>query len=260
MHNGQRQLMLFALMLLALVPINCSVSNQTTAKMREDMSQILKAETPGIINMGGDVSLEEKLNRIYWNPHSTGLTSASFWKATFQNETEIFMKTNRDEAGHVAAGAWWTTSFKSEQKLQLYNCTPVHLLASFRVNVVSVELESGEEWLRIALACAIQRVDGSVLYTEMDFYDSPRVLVCPFGNIMSGGNVVYRGGDVVEYKIDQTAVGEWTNYLLDLTDWIDSAWSLKVGDALESVYVIVEVVGCVTVAVKVDDLWIAQVD
>jgi hypothetical protein len=258
-RRGIRQSSLFTVASLIFLAINCSVSAQTTVSTKETVPQVLNAKTLEIINIDGDVSLDTELNRIYWNPHSTGLTSASTWEVTFKNETEIFMKTTEDEAGHVAAGAWWTTSFKSKEKLPLCDSRSTRFLASFRVNVASVELQSGQEWLRIALACAIQRVDGSVVYTEMDFYDSPSVLTCPFGNIMSGGNVVYKGGDVIEHKIDQITTGEWKGYSLDLTSRVDSAWSLTVGDTLESVYIVVEAIGKVTAVVKIDDLWITQV-
>jgi hypothetical protein len=211
-----------------------------------------------IINVNGDVSLAEDQNRIHWNPHSTGLTNTSIWNVTFKNETEIFLKTSIGEAGHVATGAWWTTSFKSNEKLQLYNSKPIRLLASFRVNIVKVHHQPSGEWLRIALACAVQRSEGSVVYTEMDFWDSPNTLRHPSGNIRFGGNIVYQGGDVVEYKIDQAETGIWKNYSLDLTRYIDLAWSLKPGDMLESVYIVVETMGAVEVNVKVDDLWITM--
>jgi len=95
----------------------------------------------------------------------------------------------------------------------------------------------------------------------MDFWDSPKTLRHPSGNIRFGGDVVYRGGDVVEYKIDQLIIGEWTNYSLDLTQFIDRAWSIKPGDLLESVYVVVETIGVsVELSMKIDDLWITQVE
>lgn len=211
------------------------------------------------INIDGDVSLNEAENRIYWNPHSTGFTAASDCRVTFNNETQILLRTRAGEAGHVATGTWWTTDFKSNTKLPLYISKPIKLMANFRVNVVTVRYEADNEWLRIALACAIQRSDGSVAYTEMDFWDSPNTLKHPSGNFKFGGNTVYRGGDVVEYKIDQAIIGEWIDYSLDLTRYINMAWSLRSGDVLESVYVVIETMGAaVEVKVKVDDLWITR--
>jgi hypothetical protein len=199
--------------------------------------------------------MSDQLNRIYWNPHCVGLTKAC-WKVTFNNEVEIALRTAAYDAGHVATGAWWTTNFMSKQKLQLYASKPLSVQASFRANVMVAKCARGHEWLRIALACAIQRADGSVVYTEMDFYDSPCVLTCPSGNISSGGNVIYRGGDVIEYKMAQAGLGKWTNYLFDLTEYMNQGWLLKPGDMLESVYIVVEVIGQTAVTVRIDDLWI----
>jgi len=227
----------------------CATSEETT----------LTFKTIDAINIDGDVSKDQVQNKIYWNPHSTGLTNASDWNVTFKNEVQILLRTRTGEAGHVATGAWWTTSFKSNTKLPLYTSKPIKLMANFRVNVVTVRYEADNEWLRIALACAIQRSDGSVAYTEMDFWDSPNTLKHPSGNLKFGGNTVYRGGDVVEYKIDQAIIGEWISYSLDLTQYINRAWSLRSGDVLESVYVVIETMGAaVEVKVKVDDLWITR--
>ena len=250
----------FLAMLPALMLINCSVSSPTNLDAREHTSQNFTAQSATILNIDGDVSLTEQQNRIYWNPHATGLTNRSTWKVTFNGETEIFLKTASDEAGHVAAGAWWTTSFKSNEKIQLFASKPARVLASFRANVVAADCASGHEWLRIALACAIQRSDSSVVYTEMDLWDSPIVLACPDGNVSSGGNLVYRGGNVVEWKVDQMPLGNWRSYSLELTGYVNSAWLLRPGDVLESVYVVVEAVGETAVAVRVDDLWIARSD
>lgn len=253
----------FIAVLPALLLINCSrasASSQTVGPADAGLLRILTPNAPEIINTDGDVSMSEQLNRIYWNPHSAGLTNASNWKVTFNNETEIFLKTAANEAGHVAAGAWWTMNFKSKQKVQLYTSKPVRVQVSFRANVVAAKCASGHEWLRIALACAIQRADGSVVYTEMDFYDSPGVLVCPYGNIIRGGNVIYRGGNVVEYKIGQAMAGKWASYSFELSKYINQGWLLKRGDMLESVYIVVEVVGETAAIVRVDDLWITRLN
>jgi hypothetical protein len=217
------------------------------------------SNTSTTINLDGDVSMDETANRFYWNPHSTGLTNASVWSISFNNATSILLKTSPGEAGHVATGAWWTNNFKSKTKIPLSTSKPFSLIASFRVNVISVNYEAGNEWLRMALACAMQRSDGTVVYTELDFWDSPNTLKHPYGNTRFGGNMVCRLGDVVEYKIDQTRIGEWTNHTVDLTRYIDQAWSLKSGDALESVYFVVETMGAaINIEMKVDDLWITQ--
>ena len=75
-----------------------------------------------------------------------------------------------------------------------------------------------------------------------------------------GGDLIYSGGDVVEYKIAQAKIDTWANYSLDLGSFFDRAWSVKTGDMLESVYFVVEVVGEVDVLLKADNLWIAVFD
>ncbi|MEM3666563.1 MAG: hypothetical protein QW222_05715 [Candidatus Bathyarchaeia archaeon] len=257
MKKHYTTLVLLSLMLwLVLIPYGNIIWSKNLDSVTEQSTPTLNENS--IININGDVSLAEDQNRIHWNPHTTGLTNASLWNVTFKNETEIFLKTTTEEAGHVATGAWWTTSFKQNTKLPLYAARPIRLLTSFRVNIVAVHHQPRGEWLRMALACAVQRGGGSVVYTEMDFWDSPNTLRHPAGNIMFGGNIVYRGGDVVEYKIDQAETGRWKSYSLDLTRYIDSAWSLKPGDMLESVYIVIETIGAAEVTVKVDDLWITM--
>ena len=212
------------------------------------------------MNVDGDVAFSLEQNRACWNPHSTGLTDASTWQATFEEEAEISLKTSANETGHVATGAWWTTSFITKEKLPLFTSKPVQISASLRIKLVEIDCRKGNEWIRIALACAVQRNDGTVVYTETDIWDSPAALRSPNGNVPLGGNTVYRGGDVVEYKIDQAAIGEWKNYSVDLTKHIDSAWSLKSGDVLESAYIVVEIIGEVSVTVKIDDFWLTRLN
>jgi hypothetical protein len=259
MKKHHINLTLFSILLAASLLITNIVSSQTSDEATAE--PLITSNTFVTINIDGDVSLNEAENRIYWNPHSVGLTSASNWTVSFNNETQILLRTTADEAGHIATGAWWTTSFKSKTKPPLYTLKPIKFIANFRVNIATVHYEADNEWLRIALACAIQRSDGSVVYTEMDFWDSPNTLGHPSGNIGHGGNIIYRGGDVVEYKIDQAIVGQWTNYSLDLTRFINTAWLLRSGDALESVYIVIETMGTsVDIEVKIDDLWITQIE
>jgi hypothetical protein len=220
-------------------------------------SQNAKGKTRETINLDGNLSLSPQQNSLYWNPHSVGLTTSSHWQITFNNQTEMHLETTANESGHIAMGAWWTTSFKTKQKIPLYTASPVQIAVSFNVNLVNASLHSGNEWLRIALACAVQRIDSSVVYTEMDLWDSPSALVHPSGNIQQGGNIIYKGGDVVEYKIDQLSQDQWRSYQLDLTSCINNAWQLKPGDLLESVYFVVETGGAVNVTLRAGDLQIA---
>jgi hypothetical protein len=246
-----------ALLLLTLFS-TCLAANGSILNRRyiEELGQQDLSKSSEAFNINGDVTLSPEQNRATWNPHSTGLTNLSQWKVTFENETEISLKTSANEAGHVATGAWWTTSFKTKEKLSIYASKPVQIMSSFRIKIVEIDCEKGNEWLRIALACAVQRIDGSIVYTELDVWDSPTALSNPNGDVAVGGNVVYRGGDVVEYKIDQATIGAWKGYSVNIANYINSAWTIKAGDALESVYIVVEVSGGVSVAVKADDLWL----
>ena len=260
MRNHYSVFIMIVLSLPALFLTNVPLSGKATSQPQQVSQQDLTTGTPEIINIDGDLSLNPEQDKIFWNAHSVGLTSVSDWRITFADEAEMRLKTAATEAGHIATGAWWTTNFKSKEKLSMYALRPVNIAASFRINVLTADLYSGKEWLRVALACAIQRSDGSVVYTEMDLWDSPAVLTHPSGNIGLGGNIVYRGGNVVEYKVDQVATLQWKNYALNLTQYINEAWQLKPGDVLESVYFVVEAAGAVTATVRADDLLIARLD
>ena len=257
MHKRYATALLLLVMFSTFLAANGSILNQRYTERPGQQNLSGKSET---INVDGDVAFSPEQNRIAWNPHSTGLTNASQWKVTFENETEIFLKTSMNEAGHVAAGAWWTTSFRTKEKLSLFGSKPVHVVSTFRVKIVEIDCEKGTEWLRVALACAVQRIDGSVVYTELDVWDSSSALSSPKGDAIHGGNIIYKGGDVVEYKMDQAAIGEWKNYSVDITEYFNSAWTLKSGDVLESAYIVVEVIGGVSVVAKVDDLWLAKLE
>lgn len=260
MRNYYSVLLMILMSLPTLLLANVPVSGNATSEPQQLSQQDLKSRTSEVINTDGNLSLSPEQNKIYWNPHSVGLTDASNWKITFTNETEMHLQTTASESGHIATGAWWTTAFKTRQKLPLYTSKPVQIVASLRINILNADCSGGNEWLRIALVCATQRADGSVVYTEMDIWDSPPALASPSGNINLGGNTVYKGGDVVEYKIDQAPENEWRSHTLNLTYHINNAWQLKPGDMLESVYFVVEAAGAVTATVKADDLWIARLD
>jgi hypothetical protein len=254
----------YAALLLLLAVFSVFLAGNSFGSSQRSAKQLVMQNStlgdPTIININGDVSLSPEHNIVHWNPHSTGLTSASTWKTTFDDEAEMFLRTSANEMGHVAMGAWWTTSFKTREKLPIYTSRPLQIAANFRMNILRVDCQKGNEWVRIALACAIQRDDGTVVYTETDVWDSPAALRSPNGNIPLGGNTVYKGGDVVEYKIDQAAIGEWKNYSVELTRHIDLAWSLKSGDVLESAYIVVEIIGEVSVTVKIDDFWLTKLN
>jgi len=208
------------------------------------------------INQDGDLSLNPEQNKLYWNPHAVDLTNESNWRITYNNQTEMHLETSTNEKGHIATGAWWTTSFKTKQKIPLYTTQQTQITAEFQIKILNATCNTGNEWLRIALASATQRNDGTVVYTEIDLWDSPTTMANPTGNINQGGNIIYKGGDVIEYKIDQLTMNESKAYKLDLTSYTNTAWQLEPGDRLESVYFVIEAAGAVNVTVIADYLHI----
>jgi hypothetical protein len=169
----------------------------------------------------------------------------------------MHLQTTTNESGHIATGAWWTTSFITKQKLSLYTASPAQIAVTFNVSLKNINLQTGNEWLRIALACATQRNDNSVVYTEMDLYDSPKALTNPTGNTQQGGNTIYKSTNTIEYQIDHLPQNQWRSYQLDLTSCINNSWQLKPGDLLESVYFVVEADGAVNATFTADDLQIS---
>ncbi|GAF96980.1 unnamed protein product, partial [marine sediment metagenome] len=176
------------------------------------------------------------------------------WNISFSDRTSIALRTFGPEGGHIATGMWWTSGFKEGEKIPLYN---TRILVDFDVKVSRFNYEAPGDWLRIALACAVQRGNGEVVYTELDFLDSPETQKHAKGNILLGGDVIYQFGDVVEYKIDELPLNVWRHYQIDLTGYIERAWKINEGDRLESVYIVVESEGNpVDVMLEVDNLWI----
>jgi len=219
-------------------------------------------QTPGIgdwevLNVDGDASLSALEDKKYWNPHMVGFTGAVLWDVSFSDEVSIILKTVNGEGGHIATGMWWTAGFKSRAKIPLHSSFPSKIYVDFDVKVDNIEYGEKDEWLRIALACAVQRGNGYVVYTEMDFWDSPNTQRHPEGNVRLGEDIIYQGGDVVEFKIDQIPIGVWKHYRADLTYYVDRAWRIRPDDQLESVYIVIESGNNpVKVLLRVDNLWI----
>jgi len=234
------------LTLLATLPlITNALTTQTAAK------------TTVTINTNGDLALSDQENRNTWNPHTCGFTHATQATATFANNTcTISLNKTTPEPGHIATGAWWTTNFQTRQKPALLN---THVQATFQACLTQATYQPPNEWLRIALATATQRADGTVVYTELDFYDTPNTQNHPTGNTNTGGDIIYQAGDVIEYKTDQIILGTWKTYTLDLTANINHAWTIKPGDRLESVYIVIETADTPTqVTLRIRNLWITQ--
>jgi hypothetical protein len=209
-----------------------------------------------LINRDGDVSLSPNEDRIVWNPHVCGFSEKTHWNISFRDTVMITLQTSHGEAGHVATGMWWTAGFEDGVKHPLYN-TKIHI--EFDITVTEFSYEVPGDWLRIAVACAVQRDNGEVIYTELDLLDSPGTLNHETGTIPSGGDIIYQFGDVVEFRIDTIPLGEWRHYQIELTKYIERAWTIQTGDRLESVYIVIESDTVpVEVMVEVDNLWILQ--
>jgi hypothetical protein len=220
--------------------------------------QITPSEGSGwaVINIDGDVSFPAVENRQAWNPHICGFTSDVVWNLSFHDSVVITLRTFSSEGGHVATGMWWTSGFEEGEKIPLSD-TRIHV--DFDVKVSCFSYGTPGAWLRIALACAIQRGNGAVVYTELDILDSPETLQHPRGNILLGGDLIYRFGDVVEFKLDEIPLKEWRHYQIDLTAYLERAWKIRSGDRLESVYIVVESDrSAVDVMLEVDNLWIKR--
>jgi len=206
------------------------------------------------LNLDGDVSLSRVEDVKYWNSHIFGFTDGVEWGVYFTDEVQVTLKTSKGESGHVATGMWWTAGFKEGKKIPIYNR---EIQVEFDVKVEKFIYEGTDEWLRIALACAVQRKDGSVVYTEIDILDSPNTQRHPTGNIPFGGDIIYRYGDVVEFKLDEIPLNTWRHYSVDLDNYLKRAWGIEEGDLLESVYIVVESDwNPVEVELKIDNFWI----
>jgi len=206
------------------------------------------------VNVDGDVSLPAAEDAGFWNYHTVGFDDEVTWATHFDDEVTITLKTSWGDSGHLAAGMWWTEGFKEERKIPIHD---TNIRVDFDILLERFVYIPPGEWLRVALACAVQRLDGSVVYTELDILDSPNTLRHPNGNVQSGGDIIFKGGDVVEYSIDEIPFRTWRHYSLDLTRFIDRAWEIEEGDRLESVYIVIESdVNPVEVELKIDNMWI----
>lgn len=208
-----------------------------------------------IVNFDGDLSLLPEEDAHYWNHHSFRFNEDVQWDVSFSEEVKIQLATSWGDSGHIATGMWWSRGFKRERKIPINN---IQVRVEFDVIVNRFYYEEPDEWLRVALACAVQRSDNNVIYTELDILDSPNTQKHITGNIMLGGDVIYKGGDVVEYKIDEIPLKTWRHYTLEITKYIDNAWKIREGDMLESIYIVIETDNNpVEVELRIDNLWIS---
>lgn len=206
------------------------------------------------INVDGDLSLSAEVDTGFWNYHTVGFEDGVRWAANFSDEVTVELLTSRGDSGHLAAGMWWTEGFVEGRKIPI---DTKDIRVDFDIIIEKFIYNPPGEWLRVALACAVQRLDGSVVYTELDILDSPNTLRHPNGSTQRGGDIIFKGGDVVEYRIDEIPLRKWRHYSLNLTRFIDRAWMIEEGDKLESVYIVIESeLNPVEVELKIDNMWI----
>ena len=222
-----------------------------------------------VLNVDGDLELDMLQDARFWHPHSAGGNIAEImdgeWNVTFGDYATMILKVSDGFYGHIAAGTWWIDWADADFSRVPLNQT---IMVSFDIRI-RVANYTGNVWLRIALASAFQdpkSLDGySVKYTELDLYDSPQALSHPQGDIKNGGNIIFKGGDVTEFRYDSISISEWIHYEFNLTIWHEKAWGdiAKTG-LLESVYIVIEVDcrecmgygGTAYAIVDVDNLWI----
>ena len=222
-----------------------------------------------VLNVNGDLAFDAFQDALLWHPHSAGgnlaKTMGGEWNVTFEDCATLVLKACEGKYGHIAAGTWWI-DWAAVGFLKAPLNQTIMVSVDIRVRTANY---TGKAWLRMAIASAFQdpkSIDGySVKYTELDFYDSLQALSHPKGNIKNGGNIIFRGGDVVEFKYDSIPIGDWMRYEFNLTKWHEAAWG-RTAEAglLESVYVVIEVDcresegygGTAYATVDVDNLWI----
>ncbi|MEM1564003.1 MAG: hypothetical protein QW161_04950 [Candidatus Bathyarchaeia archaeon] len=225
------------------------------------------------MNIDGDLEFDTIQDYWFWHPHSAGGNIAEKmgdeWNVSFSDYATLVLKASEGKYGHIAAGTWWINWAEAGFSKVPLNQT---IIVSVDIRVRAANY-TGDAWLRIAIASAFQDPNSiggySVKYTELDLYDNPQALSHPQGNAKRGGNIIFQGGDVVEFKYDSIQLGEWRHYEFNMTKWHEDAWNdiAKTG-LLESVYIVIEVdcrestgyAGTTYAIVDVDNLWVCRLN
>jgi hypothetical protein len=189
------------------------------------------------------------------NPSAGGWSKANTtpftWWINFTDKADMYLGGN-NILENIATGFWWG-SFPNGNKYPIDDIQTLEAVVD--INVIRADY-SDNDWLRYAIDTAVVRNNGplcsnySVIYTELDFWDSPAALHHPNGNINQGGDTIFAGGNVVEYKIDNwenRPLNQWKHYHIDFLPYINSTLKtlcngvgIQSGDKLESVYVVIE--------------------
>jgi len=223
------------------------------------------------LNVDGNVSATSTLNHTYyWNPHSMNtvngalvLADLNSWSIDFlEGYARLILDSNSTDAGHIAAGSWystWNTSdlFGVQARQPLANST---YMLSFDMRIVNVTYNP-TSWLRIAMAVSwcdpTNNTGWAVKYVERDLYDNSIALNHSQGNAGHAGNLVFKGGDVIEYQYDMLPMNSWRHFDWNISQYIEAGWGNVSADArLESAYVVIEVENVTHSEVDVNNLWL----
>ena len=210
------------------------------------------------LNSDGNFSADSATDAAYHNPHVFG--DVQTWSISFNDYMTLQLQSNSTNIGHIASGTWyynWSLPSTTVHDRMPLNYT---YILDTDVRITNVNFSSGA-WLRIAFAAAFcDRYNQSghdVKYTELDIYDSPTALNSSSGDAAGGGNVIYQGQDVVEYRVANVNISDtWSHFTWNLTQYITSAWGSMVSNnefKLESVYAVIEVIGATNATVDVDN-------
>jgi hypothetical protein len=215
----------------------------------------------GILNKDGDFAEPSATDALIWSHHKVGLpnlTEGVDYGWEFNDEGKMWIKEKSGDKGHVALGIWWD-QFTPPGKIPLYG-NDIYIDFDIILDKANVTV-TGNEWARVALANAFKDSDGNVWYTDLDLWDSPNTDSHP------DPNVIYGGGDVYEYKVDQMPIGEWRHYRFNLTEWIkkrnnyEPSWGEKLkGGELESVYIVIELDKnqSADFSLRIDNFWLTR--
>jgi hypothetical protein len=211
------------------------------------------------LNSDSDFSEDSLTDDAYYNPHLYG--DIDTWSIDFTDYMTLMVDSVSVDSGHIAAGTWyynWTAISETQPDRIPLNNT---FILDTDVRICALNYTDGA-WLRVAFAAAFcDRYNTSgygVKYTELDIYDNPLgALNSSSGDAVGGGNVIYQGQDVVEFRVANVSVSDtWSHFTWNLTQYINAAWGDMVANnefKLESVYCVIEVIGETSVTVDVDN-------
>jgi len=201
-----------------------------------------------VLNLDGDLTEVANPHSYYWTFTSAqSLEPGVVWNSTIDTQNRWIRERLEVPSGatlgnNVAIGHWWTSGLKSSPNYTtLSPSRPLYLDFDVIIDEVNYAAGTTGTWLRLAavIACTIP-AENMTKYVECDIWDSDRALAHESGDIADGGDVIYGGGDVWEYRIDSLPTSIWRHYRINIQDYWNRAWGLNGTILLESVYFVVE--------------------